>query len=51
MEIPAYNANSVDPNQMPHSVASDMGLHCLPITLFRGSRLKWVNEYYQGMFL
>ena len=21
--------NSVDPDQMPHSVASDLGLHCL----------------------
>ena len=23
-------ANNVDPNQMPHYVASDLGLHCLP---------------------
>ena len=22
-------ANSVDPDQMPHSLASDLGLHCL----------------------
>ena len=22
-------ANSVDPDQIPHSVASDLGLHCL----------------------
>ena len=22
-------ANSVDPDQMPHSAASDLGLHCL----------------------
>ena len=22
-------ANSVDPDQMPHSVTSDLGLHCL----------------------
>ena len=28
-------ANSGDPDQMPHSVASDLGLHCLPSTLFR----------------
>ena len=27
-------ANNVDPDQMPH-VASDMGLHCLPMTLLR----------------
>ena len=24
-------ANSVDPDQMPHSAASDLGLHCLPL--------------------
>ena len=26
-------ANSGDPDQTPRSVASDQGLHCLPITL------------------
>ena len=26
-------ANSGDPDQMPHSVASDLGLHFLPVTL------------------
>ena len=31
-------ANSVHPDQMPHYVASDLGLHCLPITLLRVSR-------------
>ena len=31
------NANSVDPDQMPHSAASDPGL------LLPGARLKWVN--------
>ena len=25
-------ANSGDPDQSPHSVASDLGLHCLPIS-------------------
>ena len=25
--------NSGDPDQMQHSVAFDLGLHCLPITL------------------
>ena len=29
-EIPVSNVNSVDPAQM-NSVASDLGLHCLPI--------------------
>ena len=26
-------ANSVGPNQTPHYVASDLGLHCLPVML------------------
>ena len=30
-------ANSGDPDQMPRSVASDLGLHCLPITLLGSS--------------
>ena len=37
-------ANSGDPDQTPHSVASDLGLHCLPITLLRVSRLQWIND-------
>ena len=36
-------ANSGDPDQMQHSVASDLGLHCLPITHLGVSRLQWVN--------
>ena len=36
-------ANSGDPDQMLHSVASDLGLHCLPSTLLRVSRLQWVK--------
>ena len=31
-------ANSVDSDQTPHDVASDLGLYCLPITLLRVSR-------------
>ena len=31
MEIPLFNANSVDPDP-PHSLASDLGLHSLSIT-------------------
>ena len=33
MEILVINANSVDPDQTPHSAASDLGLHCLPVAL------------------
>ena len=38
-------ANSGDPDQMPHSAASDLGLHCLSITLLRVSGLQWVNRF------
>ena len=38
-------ANSEDPDQMPRSVASDLGLHCLPVTLLRVSQLQWVNSF------
>ena len=36
-------ANRGDPDQMPHPAASNLGLHCLPITLLRVSQLKWVK--------
>ena len=39
--------NRGDPEQMPHSVASDLGLHCLPVTLLGVSRLQWVNFIYE----
>ena len=38
-------ANSGDPDQMPHSAASDLGLYCLPVTLLGISRLKRVDHY------
>ena len=44
IEIPVFNANSVDCDQSPHSVVSDLGLQCLPITLLGVSRLKWVKH-------
>ena len=33
IEIPVFNANSVDPDQTPHSAASNLSLHCLPMSL------------------
>ena len=33
---------------MPHSAASDLGLHCLPNSLLGVSRLKWVNKSSTG---
>ena len=43
MEIPVFNANSADPDQMPHSAASDLDLHCLLISLFGNARHRWVK--------
>ena len=36
-------ANSGDPDQMPPSAASDLGLHCLPVTHLRVFSPHWVN--------
>ena len=36
-------ANSGNPDQTPRSAASDLGLHCLPSTLLRVSRLQSVR--------
>ena len=41
IEIPVFNANSVDPDQTPRSAASDLGLHCLPMSLLWDARHKW----------
>ena len=39
--MPVVNANSVDPDQILHSVASDLGLHCLPMSHLWDARHKW----------
>ena len=36
------NVNSVDPDQTPHSVASDLGLYCFQVTILGVSLLKWL---------
>ena len=33
IEIPVCTANHVDPDQTPRCAASDLGLHCLPMSL------------------
>ena len=37
--------NNGDPDQTPRSVASDLVLHCLAITLLGVSRLQWVKRF------
>ena len=36
-------ANSEDPDQMPHSAASDLDLHCSPVICLGVSILQWVK--------
>ena len=40
IEIPVSNANSVDPDQTPQNAASDLCLHCLPMSLLWDARHK-----------
>ena len=37
-------ANSEDPDQKLSSDASDLGLHCLPVTSLEVSSLQWVKH-------
>ena len=37
-------ANSRDPDKMLHSVASDLSLHCLPVTCLEVSSFQWVKK-------
>ena len=39
------NANSVEPNQMPQNVASDLGLCCLPMSLLWDAWIKRVKLF------
>ena len=44
--MPVVNANSVDPDQTPHFAASDLRLHCLPMSHLWDARHKWVDGIY-----
>ena len=40
-------ANSGDPDQILHFAASDLGLHCLPVTSLGVASLQWVKIFSQ----
>ena len=44
MKMVELFTNSGDPDQMLGSAVSDLGLHCLPITLLGVSRLQGVEH-------
>ena len=48
IEIPVLNVNSEDPDQTPRSAASDLGLHCLPVSLLWDARHKLVSVVIPG---
>ena len=51
MEISELIANSVDPDQTPQNAASDLGLHCLPMSLLWDTRHKRVKTQHPlGVF-
>ena len=43
IEMAAYSANTVDPDQTPRSAASALGLHCFPKSRLWDVRHKWVK--------
>ena len=43
VDISEHNANSVNHDQMPHSVVSDLGLHCLPMFFLWHTRCRCVK--------
>ena len=43
VEISELHANSIDSDQTPRSVASDLGLHCLPLSLLWDARHKLIK--------
>ena len=49
-EILVLDANSVDPDQTPRSVESDLGVVCLPMYLLWDARHKWVKKTFFFFF-
>ena len=43
IEISELNANIIDTGQRFHSAASDLGLHCLLMSILWDAKLKWVK--------
>ena len=44
-------ADTVDPDQMPHDVASDLVLQCLPMTLFTGFQVRIGHKAMSSLIL
>ena len=44
LKIYKFSTKSVDPDQTPRSAASDLGLHCWPLSLLKKARHKFVGQ-------
>ena len=55
IKIHVLNANSEDLDQTPRSAASDLGLHCLPMSILWDARHIWIkvkkNRGFSVLFL
>ena len=51
MEIPVFNANSVDTDQTPQNAAFDLGLHCLSTSFLGTPGIEWVNNKYNILII
>ena len=49
IKTPVFNANSVDPDQMPHSAVYDLILHCLPVSFLWDTRHNPVSFLYKSI--
>ena len=47
-ELPVFNANSVDPEQTPHSVASDQGLSCFQCPFYGTLGINGLTAFLTG---
>ena len=45
LKLSIITANSVDPDEMQHSLVSDLDLHCLQMSLLYNARHKWVKQF------
>ena len=51
IEIHVFNSNNVDPGQMPCSAVSDLGLHCLLMSLLWKAKVKTASRLSQFYYL
>ena len=51
LEFSLLDANGADPDQTPRSAASDLGLHCLQMSLLWDTWYKWAKIMFSSYIL